>query len=367
MKLIIAIILMVSIFPLQTLAKSTFSTKNLSNEEQNAYNNILKSLLNVEASASFNSKELSIEEIGPIINRVVKDHPEIFYYNGATAFSTGKINFKFDDSKQTILKKKNKIDTEVKHILKENVKKNMSDIEKIKAIHDYLVLSVKYDAISKDSYEVYGALINKVAVCDGYSKSMQLLLNKVGVDTIIVTGSSKGQSHSWNMVKINGGYYHVDTTWDDPIPNKTGVVNYHYFLLSNEQLKKDHKWKEEEFPNASSEKYSYFHRMSNMIEKNGAFYYSNNTNNLLYKMDKRSNKHLKVVTDRAPFLAIHGQWIYYSNYSNGGHLYKVKLNGKDKTKIKSTHVIDLYVKGKVLHYKESKSGNKRQLSLANAK
>jgi len=373
MKVILGIILIASIFPMQTFARSTISTKSFSNEEQKTYNNILKSLQNVEASTYFNSSEVRPEEIGAIVNKVVEDHPEIFYYNGATTFSTGTIKFKYDGSKQSILKKKNKIDAEVKRIINVKIKKNMSDIEKIKAIHDYLVLSVKYDyknhrkdKVSRDSYEVFGALVNKVAVCDGYSKSMQLLLNNVGVETIVVTGSSKGESHSWNMVKINGEYYHIDTTWDDPIPNKTGVVNYHYFLLSNAQLKKDHSWKEKEFPNANSEKYRYFHNMGNVIEKSGTYYFSNNKNDQLFKMDKKSNKQLKVVNDRVPFLAVYGQWIYYSNYSDGGYLYKVKLNGQNKTKIKSTHVVDLYVKSKVLYYKENESGKIHQLAL-NAK
>lgn len=123
MKVILGIILIASIFPMQTFARSTISTKSFSNEEQKTYNNILKSLQNVEASTYFNSSEVRPEEIGAIVNKVVEDHPEIFYYNGATTFSTGTIKFKYDGSKQSILKKKNKIDAEVKRIINVKIKK----------------------------------------------------------------------------------------------------------------------------------------------------------------------------------------------------------------------------------------------------
>lgn len=363
MRLFLIITLIASIFPMQGFAME-YNSKSSSNEsKQNLYDTILKSMKNLDGTAKFNPDTYNYKEIGSIVNRVAWENPEIFYYNGVTVSSNGTIQFEYSDQKQSILKKKQKIDSTVNRIIKSKIKKNMSDLEKVKAIHDYLVLTVQYDYqhylnndVPKDSYGVYGALVNNTAVCDGYSKSMQLLLKRVGVQSIYVTGFGNGESHSWNLVKINGKYYHVDATWDDPVPNKTGVVNYNYFLLSNNQIRNDHSWNNNNYPTATSEKYTYFHSMENMIEKSGTYYYSNAQNGILYKMNKSSKKISKVVSDRAPHFAISGQWIYYSNYSNGGYLYKVKLNGKSKQLITDSHVVDIFVKNHTLFYKDNESG-----------
>ena len=96
--------------------------------------------------------------------------------------------------------------------------------DKVKFIHDYLVDNIAY---SKDENEasadtVYGALINKVCVCEGYAKSFKYLLDKLEIPCIIVFGNGtnsegKQEYHSWNYVKMDDDkWYAVDTTWDDP-------------------------------------------------------------------------------------------------------------------------------------------------------
>ncbi|HWI48073.1 MAG TPA: transglutaminase domain-containing protein [Rummeliibacillus sp.] len=369
-EVILSIILIVSIAPMQGFAMERDSVHTLSKEQQSVYNMTLKSILNIDSSAKFNPKNISYKDVVDIVNQVVEENPEIFYYNGVTVISDGTIIFKYNDSKKNIIQKKTKIDSAVKKILNTSIKKKMSDLDKVKAIHDYLVLNVEYDyknylnnTVPDDSYQVYGALINKKAVCDGYSNSMQLLLKKAGIQSFYVTGTANGEDHSWNLVKINGKYYYVDTTWDDPVPNKKGVVNYNYFLLTNKELEKDHYWTQSNYSTATSETYNYFHNMNNMIEKNGFYYYSNAQNDILYKMNKTNKKISKVVNDRAPYFAISGQWIYYSNYSNGGYLYKVKLTGKSKKIVKDFHVVNLYTRDNVLYYTVKKSGEMGKIEL----
>jgi transglutaminase/protease-like cytokinesis protein 3 len=339
-------------------------------EEQTAYNNFVKSLLNAETNTTFNASKISYKDIGKIVNQAVANNPSISYYNGLTASLNGTINFKYKADRKVILEKNKKVNVEVDRIIKENIRKGMSDLEKVKSIHDYLVLSVAYDYdnflknnVSDDSYEAYGALINKIAVCDGYTKSMALILNKVGVQTLQVSGSGNGGNHSWNMVKIDGQYYHVDSTWDDPVPNKPGSVQYNYFLKNSKQLKVDHRWDETAYPVATSSKYNYFHNMKTMVEKDGMYYYSDSKDNLLYKMDKKTLKKTKILGDKVPYFAIQGQWIYYSNYSNGGYLYKVKINGKEKKQINSSQSEVMFIKDNVLYYQNTKTKKNLKLVL----
>lgn len=108
---------------------------------------------------------------------------------------------------------------------------NMSNIEKIKAVHDYMVRNVSYDLANFQAgtipwvdYGAYGALVNKKAVCSGYSAGFELLMERLGIPVTTVTSGS--MSHAWNMVQLDGNWYHVDVTWD-------GALWYGCFLKSD--------------------------------------------------------------------------------------------------------------------------------------
>lgn len=128
---------------------------------------------------------------------------------------------------------------------------NKSEYEKIKYIHDYLVEQITYEqTLSKNNiYDIYGALINKECVCEGYAKSFKYLLDEAKIENVIVIGegiNSDGQreSHAWNYVKLGEEWYAVDVTWDDPIIRGLGGISkktkYKYFLLGSKEISKDH-------------------------------------------------------------------------------------------------------------------------------
>jgi len=126
-----------------------------------------------------------------------------------------------------------------------------TDYQKIKLIHDYLIDSVEYesDLTQGNIYNMYGALVQKRCVCEGYAKAFQYLMNEIGIDNTIVIGTgtnSKGktESHAWNYVKLNGNWYAVDVTWDDPIITGGGPLTnkskYKYFLKGSNTMSENH-------------------------------------------------------------------------------------------------------------------------------
>ena len=139
----------------------------------------------------------------------------------------------------------------------ENVKNNIinsltgTDYDKIMKIHDYLVDNIDYDSTyqATGTYNIYGALIGKKCVCEGYAKSLKYLANQAGIKCEIMQGTgtnSSGQteSHAWNCAKIDGIWYEIDATWDDPIiignGYKANVYKYRYFLKGTVSFEKDH-------------------------------------------------------------------------------------------------------------------------------
>ena len=123
---------------------------------------------------------------------------------------------------------------------------SMSQLQAVQALHDYLVRNCAYDTSLEEgalpydttSYSAYGALTARSCVCQGYALAYKLLLSRLGVSCVFV--QSTEMNHAWNMVLMDDdGWYHVDTTWDDPIPDGgfDGDVCHDYFLRSDSSMK----------------------------------------------------------------------------------------------------------------------------------
>lgn len=126
----------------------------------------------------------------------------------------------------------------------------MSELEKAKAIHDWMVMNIDYDyqnyinnAIPTTSWHVDGVLTTRYAICDGYAKTFKALCEAAGLECEYVSGNTTEGLHAWNQVKIDGTWYNVDVTWDDPA-NKAfddhSGNRYTYFLISDAKMNKDH-------------------------------------------------------------------------------------------------------------------------------
>jgi transglutaminase-like putative cysteine protease len=131
--------------------------------------------------------------------------------------------------------------------LADSLTKNCTtDREKVKAIHDWMVKNIAYDydnykadTIPSRSYSYIGAILYKTCVCDGYSKAFQYFMDILGIECERITGVATNSSgdtggHAWNRVKLNGVWYYIDVTWDDPVPDSgNSVYWYKYYLVTD--------------------------------------------------------------------------------------------------------------------------------------
>ena len=106
-------------------------------------------------------------------------------------------------------------------------------------LHDMLCRKVTYSADPNDPliYTAYGALVNGSALCEGYSRAMQLLLSQFGIQATTISGVADGVGHMWNAVNIGGSWHHLDATWND---TSTGFISHEYFNLTDEEILLDH-------------------------------------------------------------------------------------------------------------------------------
>lgn len=161
------------------------------------------------------------------------------------------------------------VNKRVKEILKQIILPGMNSHEKVKAIHDWVVLHLKYDA-SYSKYTAYEGLQSGSAVCQGYSLLTYKLLLGAGLNNKIVEGTAKAagkaaQSHAWNLVQLEGRWYHLDTTWDDPVPSVEDGLSTAYYMRTDAQMRRDHSWNKP-YPAASV---GYAQTLSELVSRGG--------------------------------------------------------------------------------------------------
>ncbi len=198
------------------------------------------------------------------------DNADVFYINvekvlliteAKTSWGKTTYNVAIGAGDQTYLtdtlKNKEEVDIAEKYI--ENISNKLvtalqsyNNYDKIKYLHNWIIDNMEYDTTleKEDTRNIYGALKNRTIVCEGYAKLFKYILDKMQIQCVIVSGeatNSTGETelHAWNCVLLDGKWYAIDVTWDDPLIEDGGKLNnenrYKYFLKGANEFYKDHK------------------------------------------------------------------------------------------------------------------------------
>lgn len=138
-----------------------------------------------------------------------------------------------------------------------------SDYDKEVAIHNFILYNFKYGPLDSNNvpqraHSITGFLEDKEGICEAYANTFYVMGKIAGLDVSIVTGISNNIGHMWNMIKLDGEYYHIDVTSDDPAPDVPNRERYNFFNLDDETLSRTHSWDKTEFPKATGTKYNYY-------------------------------------------------------------------------------------------------------------
>lgn len=208
---------------------------------RNAYETIRNGVEAKSASIDLSACDITQEELEKILELYRYDHSEHYWMPNAYSMSlidekivslnleylTGFDETAFADAVDALLK---------------TADGKTTDYDKALALHDALVSSVTYDTTAPNAHNAYGAIVGKKAVCEGYAEAYQCLLQRVGIQSYIVSGTSKGEGHEWNLVRLDGQYYYTDVTWDDPVSDSEDgkPIYYPYFNITTARLTEDH-------------------------------------------------------------------------------------------------------------------------------
>ena len=235
------------------------------------------------------------DELSLAMSQLERNHPEIFWingysmkYNDISAEITLKIMNGY--SADTLRQMSQKLENTANAVL-QMLDVSGSDYEKALAVHDYIVQYTEYDqsAVTKGKglwSTAYGCLINGSAVCQGYSQAFQILMNKLGIECGICSGNAKGEDHAWNYINLDGQYYWIDVTWDDPVSENYTFdwVHHGYFLIDDHMLERSRNFQNngQFVPLCVSLNDNYFVRNGNYLTE---YYFS--------EIDKRLSEHEK--------------------------------------------------------------------------
>lgn len=171
---------------------------------------------------------VTAEELKNIFSAVYNDHPELFWvetaYAGKFVRGSGcvEIDLKFNRTAQDLESAQARFDEHAEEILAA-AQKLSDDYEKEKFVHDALLERIDYQLGAAMNQSAYSALVNGETVCAGYARAFQYLMQQLDIPCYYCTGYA-GESHAWNIIGLEDGWYNVDTTWDD-----AGEGTYDYF------------------------------------------------------------------------------------------------------------------------------------------
>ena len=238
-------------------------------------------------------------DVNALKSFIWSEMPELFHVAGLRVFNNGTTitaiaasSFKYAETKEQYDSMLAECE-EKAAVLLNGIEGNdsLSDVEKALLLHDRLAANCSYsfDTNLELRYTMYGALALGLAVCDGYTHAYSYLLRRVGIDSIKC--DSDALNHSWNLVLIDGNYYHVDVTWDDPSISSDsrsflGYVRHEYFLLSDKEIKaRKHDADDYYDTMAKSTKYDNYFWMSSETEfqlvKGRLYYYDSAAHSIM--------------------------------------------------------------------------------------
>ena len=239
---------------------SRFAYESLDAQEQIWYEEIEQALGEMTDTVKLSTEPigqgLDEQDIDRIFQCVLIDHPEIFYTTGYTytKYSRGDRTVGIDFAGTYSLPVEEAVTKaeEIRGRASEwlsDIPSDASEYDKVKAVYEKIIFSTDYDLNASDNQNIASVFLGNSSVCQGYAKATQYLLNHLGVMCTLVQGTvDTGEAHAWNLVRVDGDYYYVDTTWGDAsyrMEDGSGQeelpeINYDYLCVTTQELLRTH-------------------------------------------------------------------------------------------------------------------------------
>lgn len=238
-----------------------FYYDRLSDKEKHAYNEILSHIYDMPETIRI--PEINDVEFRKVFSALLYDNPDLFFIGRKCSlvsnFLVTECSIEYTMTAEEYAESKAKLDEKCDEILS-SLSDPDDEWQTELEIHDYIIENCEYKLVEDEFVysSSYGAIVNGEAACEGYSKAAKLLFDLAGLESAVIVGESDGGDgagpHMWNVVSVDGEYYHLDCTWDDAgREDGERLSDYAYFNLNDEMIKKTHSDFSYEFNCSSTE------------------------------------------------------------------------------------------------------------------
>lgn len=232
--------------------KEKFCFQALSEKEQVLYTQILEILNHYGEEQEIET--IDETELAHVFQCVLLDHPEIFWVDGYSFIRRKKgdqdlnilLSGQYTYTSSEVTSYRFQID---QYVSSATVGlQTASDYKKSKAVYEYIIHHTEYKIGAKDNQNILSVMLYGESVCQGYAKTYQYLMEYLGIPCTVIVGATKdGESHAWNLVKLDGDYYYVDVTWGDAsylsssyMSAQMPSIGYGFLNITTADLNKSH-------------------------------------------------------------------------------------------------------------------------------
>lgn len=218
----------------------TYTYRHLPAADQQLYDVLLQAVQECQTSVHF-SQPVSVQKINDLLSLIYFEEYDCRYLAERFNYNNDPVDvlmLNYVLSEETVTNRQNALEAAVQKIL-EKITPEMDDFQKVKLFHDEIIQNCTYTLFgaSVDISSAYGVLVNGKALCQGYAQAFSLLCGRAGIDNCYVIGYAN-EAHMWNKVCLDGQWYNVDVTWDDPDYSELdGLILYDYLCVPDASLK----------------------------------------------------------------------------------------------------------------------------------
>ncbi len=226
-----------------------FYYEKLSSIEKHAYNEIITNIYDMPEEIEVPA--IDADQLDRVFSAILMDNPDLFFIGRKCTLSSRMLRtycaVEYIVTKEEYLVRREEIESKVQEIVS-NLSNPEDEWQTELEIHDYIIDNCRYELSEPKLVcsSVYGILINGYGACEGYSRAAKLLFDEVGIESALVSGISESGDgeegpHMWNAVKINGDFYYLDCTWDDPVSEGgEETKSYSYFNVTTKMISETH-------------------------------------------------------------------------------------------------------------------------------
>lgn len=238
-----------------------YAYNTLTAKQKELYKAVYDGVAELDEKIDVSSLSCTESDIQVVFYAVAFDNPQFFWLKTECDYSLLGKNLRsvspaylYTKSKAASITKD--VEKAAQKIINEALKKEEL-FDRVLYIHDTIVNMTKYVSNGANHIRgINGPLLNGEALCEGYAKTFAYICQSVGIEAICISGKSGGD-HMWNIVKLDGEWYQMDVTFDDP--TNITACEHTYFCITTEQMLEDHKLDNPfPVPDCTATEYGYF-------------------------------------------------------------------------------------------------------------